>query len=314
MASLLRINNLHVSYQGMERPVIDDVSLTLEKGKVLGVVGESGCGKTTLANTIIGALPKVGKVDQGEIIFQGKDLLNITRNERRSIQGNELGMIVQASLSSLNPVRRIGTQFVQLLQEKKGVSKQEALETATYYLRKMRCPEDTLSKFPFQLSGGQRQRVIITMAFALQPKLLIADEPTTALDVTIQAQVLRELMALQEEFETGILLISHNLGVVAQICDEIAVMYQGEIVESGRAKQVLHQPQHPYTIGLINSIPDLNYPRSQPLYNISESSEIHKVSGQDLESALAGTAQYREDKYSRQHPRHEGSVACWKSN
>lgn len=270
MTTLLNINNLRVSYKGTSQPVIHDLSLTLKRGKVLGVVGESGCGKTTLANAIIGALPDNGVIEQGEICFQGKDLLTLTEQERRAIQGNELGMIVQASLSSLNPVRRIGTQFVQLIREKKGLSKADAKALAEEYLRKMRSPEDTLRKFPFQLSGGQRQRVIIAMAFALHPELLVADEPTTALDVTIQAQVLNEMMKLQEAFETGILLISHNLGVIAQVCDEIAVMYDGEIVEYGPADHVLHHPKHPYTIGLINSIPDMTYPRTERLYAMTE--------------------------------------------
>lgn len=273
MEMLLDVRNLRVLYPGMAWPVLDNVSLTLEKGRVLGIVGESGCGKTTLAHTIIGALARSGKVQHGEILFQGKDLLKASAKELRFMQGNELGMIVQASLSSLNPVRKIGSQSIQLLCEKTGVSGHEAAATAVYFLEKMSCPQNTMRKFPFQLSGGQRQRVIIAMAFALHPKLLIADEPTTALDVTVQAQVLHEMMELKKNNQTGILLISHNLGVLAQICDEIAVMYRGRILEYGDVGHILLQPSHPYTIGLINSIPDLELDRSKRLYNIPDSRE-----------------------------------------
>lgn len=314
MKTLIDIRNLKVQYEGLSWPVLDDISLTLEEGRVLGIVGESGCGKTTLANTIMGVLERVGKVQHGEILFQGKDLLKTSAKEFRFMQGNELGMIVQASLSSLNPVRRIGSQFIQLLCEKTGVSRQEAAVTAIHFLEKMSCQQNILEKFPFQLSGGQRQRVIIAMAFALHPKLLIADEPTTALDVTVQAQVLDEMMKLKKNDQTGILLISHNLGVVAQICDEIAVMYKGKIVEYGDAGTILRYPSHPYTIGLINSIPDLEFDISQPLYNIPDSREVIDQGCAFSARCTRCEQRCRYDLPSLRRNERGMLVACWKLN
>lgn len=279
MKALLEIKDLTVTYQKIPWPVVNSVSLSLEESRVLGIVGESGCGKTTLAKTVIGVLERCGRVKKGVIEFNGRNLLTVSQKELRAIQGKELGIITQESLSSLNPVRKIGSQFVQLLCEKISVSKKEAEKTAAYFLEKMSCPENTLDKFPFQLSGGQRQRVLIAMAFALRPKLLLADEPTTALDVTVQAQVLKEMIDLKKSYHTGILLISHNFGVVAQVCDEIAVMYRGRIVEYGNAKKILHQPSHPYTIGLLNSIPDLNCDRDKELYTIPEPNEPNLFQG-----------------------------------
>jgi len=275
---VLVVDGLTVRYKTalFPSPCVDSVSLAVEEGQVLGVVGESGCGKTTLARAIIGLLPAVGEITGGTVDFCGKNLLGMDKNSLKAIRGREIGMITQESLSSLNPVRKVGAQFIRLLGEKLGQGKAEALETAADFLGRMSCPADILNRYPFQLSGGQRQRALIAMAFALRPKLLIADEPTTALDVSVQAQVLQEIKRLRDECNTAVVLISHNLGVVSQICDDIAVMYRGAVVEYGEAKTVLREPSHSYTKGLIGCIPHLNYDRSKKLYGIPD---IHTATG-----------------------------------
>ena len=269
---LLSVDRLTVRYKTAFSPCpcVDSVSLTVEEGQVLGLVGESGCGKTTLARAIIGLLPAAGEITGGNVDFRGESLLDMDKNSLKAIQGRGIGMITQESLSSLNPVRKVGAQFVRLLGEKLGLGKTDAIKTATDFLERVHCPADILNRYPFQLSGGQRQRALIAMAFALRPRLLIADEPTTALDVSAQAQVLREIEKLRDECNTAIVLISHNLGVVSQICGDVAVMYRGAVVEYGKTKTVLHEPSHPYTKGLIGCIPHLNRDRSKRLCGIPE--------------------------------------------
>jgi len=272
MGGLLDVDGLIVRYKTAKVSCVDSVSLSISEGQVLGLVGESGCGKTTFAKAVLGVLPGSALVGGGSIRFRGldSDLLDMDKNSRRKIQGTGIGMITQESLSSLNPVLKVGVQFGRLLMEKMGLTRFDAFKRAADFLEKVKCPSDILDRYPFQLSGGQRQRVQIAMAFALSPKLLIADEPTTALDVSIQAQVLKEIIRLREEVGTAILLISHNLGVVSQICDDMAVMYRGQLVEQGRAKTVLRDPSHAYTKGLIGSIPHLDLDRGKRLQSIPE--------------------------------------------
>lgn len=277
--TLLTVNQLTVRYKSMHDPSVDCVSLNVREGQVLGVVGESGCGKTTLARAIIGVLPTAGDIETGKVHFLGKSLPDMDKRSLKAMQGCDIGMITQQSLSSLNPVRKIGTQFVRLLGEKLRLCKVDSIKVASDFLRRVSCPEDILNRYPFQLSGGQRQRVLIAMAFALRPKLLIADEPTTALDVSVQAQVLDEIMRLRDDYGTAIVLISHNLGIVSQICDDIAVMYKGIIVEYGKTKTVLTNPSHSYTKGLIGSIPHLNIDRSKRLYSIPDTPALSDCCG-----------------------------------
>jgi len=267
---LLTVDNLTVRYRNTTAPSVNGVSLSVREGQILGLIGESGSGKTSLARAIMRALPAAGEVTGGTVHFRGKSLLEMDRRALRAIQGTEFGMILQQSLSSLNPVYRVGAQFVRLLGEKLGQTKAESLDTARDFLRRLNCPSDVLSRYPFQLSGGQRQRVLIAMAFALGPKLLIADEPTTALDVSTQAQVLREMGALRDEFGTGILLISHNLGLVSQLCDDISVMARGNVIESGRTDTVLSEPSRAYTKALLGCMPHLDADRSRRLTTIPE--------------------------------------------
>jgi len=277
--TLLSVDNLTIRYKPMDKPTVDTVSFDICKGQVLGVVGESGCGKTTLARTIMGALPSAGVVEAGNAYFCEENLLDMDKRSKRAMQGCNIGMITQQSLSSLNPVRKIGAQFVRLLGEKLGLCRSDSIKAASDFLRRVSCPEDILNRYPFQLSGGQRQRVLIAMAFALKPKLLIADEPTTALDVSVQAQVLEEIMRLKNDYGTAIMLISHNFGIVSQICDDIAVMYRGVIVEYGNTKTVLSEPSHSYTKGLIGSIPHLDIDRNKRLYSIPEHLASHDCCG-----------------------------------
>lgn len=272
MTEVLRIENLSAEYAKGGLPVLKNLSLTLEREKIVGIVGESGCGKTTLLKSIVSPRLHGLSVTSGRILFEDQDLAAISKAGRRRLLGNEIGMIVQDSISSLNPIKKIKIQIQELLQEKRGLGKEEAFRRGEELLLSLHCPRDIMNKYPFQLSGGQRQRVIIAMSFLLVPKLLLADEPTTALDVTIQAQILKEMLELKERYGTSILLISHNLGVVSQAADEIGVMYKGELVEYGPSQEILQNPLHPYTKALIRCIPDLGHARTERLYRILDES------------------------------------------
>lgn len=256
---LLEIRNLKVHFQteaGVARAV-DGVNLTIAPGEVMGLVGESGSGKSVTAMSIMGLIRPPGKVVDGQILFQGKDLLSLAEREMQQLRGGQIAMIFQDPLTTLNPVIRVGEQIIEAIAIHQG--KANAWDKAVRMLELVgiSSPERRMMEYPHQLSGGMRQRVMIAIALACHPALLIADEPTTALDVTIQAQILDLMARLQQELNMGILFITHDLGVVAEFCDRVAVMYAGKVVEVGDVKQVLTHPLHPYTRGLLRSIPRL---------------------------------------------------------
>ncbi|WP_069649791.1 ABC transporter ATP-binding protein [Caloranaerobacter ferrireducens] len=258
---LLNIKNLVIHYitdDGTVRAV-NGIDIKLNKGETLGLVGETGAGKTTTALGIMRLVPNPpGKILDGVIEFEGRDLLKISEEEMRNIRGNKISMIFQDPMTSLNPVMTVGEQIAEVIEIHQNVSKQEAMEKAGEMLELVGIPKARLNDYPHQFSGGMKQRVIIAIALACNPQLLIADEPTTALDVTIQAQVLDLMNNLKNEFHTAMILITHDLGVVAEVCDKVAIMYAGEIVETASLEQLFENPKHPYTLGLFGSIPKLD--------------------------------------------------------
>ena len=261
--NLLEIRDLTVLYHTEEDDVhaLTNVSLTLKKGETLGLVGETGAGKTTTALSIMRLLPKrVGEIRTGEIFFEGRDLLKATEADMRAIRGASISMIFQDPMTSLNPTIKVGDQIAESIHlHHPDMKKPEVEKRVDEILEMVGIPAVRKSEYPHQFSGGMKQRVVIAIALALEPQLLIADEPTTALDVTIQAQVLQMMSDLQKKLGTSTILITHDLGVVSQTCDRVAVMYAGEIVESGTAEDIfLGDRHHPYTTGLFGSLPDLN--------------------------------------------------------
>lgn len=272
MEKLLKVKDLSVEYHTVDGTVqaVRNVSLNVEPGKVLGLVGETGAGKTTTVKTIIGILQQPpGKVTDGEILFLGEDLLKKNSKEMRAIQGGSISMIFQDPMTSLNPVLTVQDQIAETIRLHRHLKKREARTEALKMLEKVGIRAERGSEYPHQFSGGMKQRVIIAMALACNPKLLIADEPTTALDVTIQAQVLELIKELKEQYNTAMLLITHDLGIVAETCDDVAVMYAGQIVEYGTLEHIFKNAAHPYTIGLYNCIPDM----------YSECSELTPIHG-----------------------------------
>jgi len=261
--NLLEIKNLTVVYHTEEDDVhaLSDVSLTLRPGETLGLVGETGAGKTTTALSVMRLLPKrVGEICSGEILFEGRDLLKCTDADMRAIRGAHISMIFQDPMTSLNPTIKIGDQIAESIRlHQPDMKKADVEKRVDEILEMVGIPALRKSEYPHQFSGGMKQRVVIAIALSLEPQLLIADEPTTALDVTIQAQVLQMMGDLQRKLGTSTILITHDLGVVSQTCDRVAVMYAGEIVESGTAEDIfLGEKHHPYTQGLFGSLPDLN--------------------------------------------------------
>jgi oligopeptide/dipeptide ABC transporter ATP-binding protein len=250
-------------------PAVDGVSFSIQKGEILGLVGESGCGKSVTSLSIMRLVSPPGRIVSGEILFSNQDLLQKTERQMQSIRGNHISMIFQEPMTSLNPVMKIGDQISESLILHKKLGKQEARRESIRLLKEVRIadPESRIADYPHQLSGGMRQRVMIAIAIACNPQLLIADEPTTALDVTIQAQILELLNRLRNEFGLSILLITHALGVVAEIADRVIVMYAGKVVEEAPVEELFKNPCHPYTAGLLDSIPQIKSPeeRSQRL-------------------------------------------------
>jgi len=271
--NLLEVDNLITSFdteRGMLRAV-DHVSFSIPHGKTVGIVGESGCGKSVTAMSIVGLLPQPsGKVLGGEIRFMGEDLLHASDKRMREIRGGEIGVIFQEPMSALNPVHRIGRQVAEVFRIHKAMSKKDAWDAATEMLDLLRipAPEKRMMDYPHHLSGGMRQRVVIAMALACRPSLLIADEPTTALDVTVQAQILDLLENLQSDIGMSVMLITHDLGVIAETCDEVVVMYAGRVVESAPVEELFGNPLHAYTQALLRSIPTLETPPKSVLPTI----------------------------------------------
>ncbi len=251
----------HFASERGEVRAVDGVDFTLERGRTLGIVGESGCGKSVTALSIMGLVPQPpGRIAAGEVLFEGEDLLKAPARRMRDLRGDKLSMIFQEPMTSLNPAFPVGDQVAEALLRHRKMSPKEANDQAVEMLRKVRIPspERRAAEYPHRLSGGMRQRVMIAMALACDPKLLIADEPTTALDVTIQAQILELMRLLRAELSTAIILITHDLGVIAELADDVIVMYAGKVVERCSAERLFAEPQHPYTIGLLGSIPRLH--------------------------------------------------------
>ena len=259
-SALLEVSELRTSFDGERGEVraVDGVSFRLERGRTLGIVGESGCGKSVTALSIMGLVPQPpGRIAGGEVLFDGVDLLKVAPARLRDLRGDQLAMIFQEPMTSLNPAFPVGEQIAETLLRHREINHREARAQSIEMLRRVRIPspERRVDDYPHQLSGGMRQRVLIAMALACKPSLVIADEPTTALDVTIQAQVLDLLREMKAAFHLSLLLITHDLGVVAETADRVAVMYAGRIVETGPARAIFRDPQHPYTRGLLASIP-----------------------------------------------------------
>jgi oligopeptide/dipeptide ABC transporter ATP-binding protein len=259
--TILEVKNLKTSFRVEDNHffAVDDVSFSLNKGKTLGIVGESGCGKSVTSLSIMRLIASPpGKIESGQILFNGEDLLKYSEDRMRQIRGNEIAMIFQEPMTSLNPVFTCGYQIAEVIAlHQKNLNGKQTREKAIEMLRLVGIPvpEKRFDEYPHQLSGGMRQRVMIAMSLSCNPSLLIADEPTTALDVTIQAQILDLMRKLQKEFKSSMILITHDLGVVAEMCDEVAVMYAGKIIESGTVEDIFYRPHHHYTRGLLDSIP-----------------------------------------------------------
>ncbi|QIA27246.1 ABC transporter ATP-binding protein [Thermaerobacter sp. PB12/4term] len=261
MEPLLEVRDLQVQFTrgGQAVTAVDGVSFHVGAGETVALVGESGCGKSVTARSILRLIRPPGRITGGRIVFKGRDLLSLGEAEMRRIRGNAIAMVFQEPMTSLNPVYTVGRQIVEALRLHRGLTGSRALAEAIDLLRKVQIadPERRVHEYPHQLSGGMRQRVMIAMALACRPQLLIADEPTTALDVTVQAQILELIRQLQAEFGMAVLMITHDLGVVAEVAQRVVVMYAGRVVEEGTVAEIFRRPAHPYTMGLLHSVPRL---------------------------------------------------------
>ena len=274
---ILEIKNLSVEYRVLEGTVyaVNGVDLSLGHGEALGLVGETGAGKTTTVMSILRLLPRQGVITEGEIVYNGTDLLKVEEKALREMRGNNISMIFQDPMSSLNPVYTVRSQIAEVIRVHQKLSRSQANQKAVEMLQAVGITEDRADEYPHEFSGGMKQRVMIAIALSCQPRLLIADEPTTALDVTIQAQVMELIKKLRKELGTSMILITHDLGVVAEICDTVAVMYAGHVVEQGSVRQVYKKPLHPYTNGLFQCIPDIEEPDKKliPIPGLSPSAK-----------------------------------------
>lgn len=258
---ILKVDDLYVQYETDESTVkaLNGISLSLRRGETLGLVGETGAGKTTTALSIMGILPEgVGKITKGTILFEDNDLTSIKKKDMLKVRGHKISMIFQDPQTSLNPSKTVGDQIAEVIKLHNKISKKEIAQKVAEMLQLVGIPKERACEYPHQFSGGMKQRVVIAMALTCNPELLIADEPTTALDVTIQAQVLKMMADLKAKNNTAMILITHDLGIVAEMCDKVAIMYAGEIIESGTAEDIFDRAAHPYTVGLLGSIPDLD--------------------------------------------------------
>jgi oligopeptide transport system ATP-binding protein len=273
LAKLLEVRGLKTYFEGRDYVVkaVDDVSYDLEEGETLGLVGESGCGKSVSALSLLRLVPSPpGRIVAGEVLFNGQDLLKLENSEMRKIRGKDIAMIFQEPMTALNPLLTIGRQMTEITELHLGLTRKAAETRAIEYLEMVGIPDapQRLSAYPHEFSGGMRQRVMIAIALSCNPKILLADEPTTALDVTIQAQILELIQTLCKDLGTAVVIITHNLGVVARYADRVNVMYAGKIIERGNARDIYANPNHPYTVGLLNSVPRLNIARLGRLESI----------------------------------------------
>lgn len=315
--NILEIKDLKTSFfvDDFEIKAVDGVSFKLPKGKTIGIVGESGSGKSITALSILRLLDYPGKVTGGEIIFKGRDLTKLSDKEIRNIRGNEISMIFQEPMTSLNPVYTIGQQIRETLKVHQGLGKEKGTQKAIELLKLVGIPspENRVKQYPHELSGGMRQRVMIAMALACNPDLLIADEPTTALDVTIQAQILELINDLQDRLGMSVIMITHDLGVVAETCDYVAVMYCGKVVEYQDVKSLFKNPRHPYTIGLLNSIPrhDIDVDELEPIKGTVPSPTEMPKGCRFAPRCPFATDLCAEELPSLDHIEGESEVRCW---
>ncbi|MDQ0508266.1 oligopeptide transport system ATP-binding protein [Peptoniphilus ivorii] len=271
--NILEIQELSVSFATFfgEVEAVRDVSFNVERGKTLAIVGESGCGKSVTANSIMRLLPQPPALyKSGKVLFNGEDLLQKTEEEMTGVRGNQISMVFQDPMTSLNPTMKVGDQIVEGVKRHKNISKEEGRELAIDMLKKVSVPnpEKRVDQYPHEFSGGMRQRVMIAIAMASRPQLLIADEPTTALDVTVQAQILKLMKKLKDDMDTSIIMITHDLGVVADMADDVIVMYAGQVIERGNVDEIFQAPQHPYTVRLLGAVPQLTMDREETLHAI----------------------------------------------
>ena len=303
MSHILEIKDLQVQYHTEDGTVyaLNHVDLELDDGETLGLVGETGAGKTTLAKSIMRLIPNPpGRIEGGVIEFEGRDLLTASGAEMRAVRGNQISMIFQDPMSSLNPVVRVGEQIAEVIRVHEKYTKKEAEEKAMEMLETVGIPAERAGDFTHQISGGMKKRVVIAIALACNPKVLIADEPTTALDVTIQAQVLEMMRRLKDKYHTATLLITHDLGVVAQMCEKVAIIYAGEVVESGTVLDIYKHTLHPYTEGLLGAIPQvhLHVHRLNPIDGLMPDPTVQRTG-----CPFADRCKYAFERCSTEHPR-----------